>query len=238
MGRNKHQRADKFLEELKHAEKYAAIFESEKKQRDAYESMTRKEQIAAYNAENRRRRRVDRSVADTTTCQLPKCERPTITLAGDSLGICYIHAADIAVYWDIQMEDFRVKLARVDRIEKQAARDRLETARFEQRLNSPGYIYYLLVGDRIKIGFTLDVRQRLRAYPPGTPLLAMHPGTKQLEKELHQQFAGARAAGREWFIDAPEIREHIKTVIEQFGEPDRARYEWRDQHRRRNLKAG
>jgi hypothetical protein len=54
---------------------------------------------------------------------------------------------------------------------------------------------------------------------------------------MHVRFVGSRAAGREWFLDSPELRDHIKAVIEQYGEPDRARYEHRGQRRNRRLKA-
>lgn len=238
MGRGKHRDADHFLANLKNAEKYAAQAELERRQRAAWESLSRKEQIAAHNANNALHSPMHEAIAATTVCQLPMCDRPPITMAGESLGVCYNHAVNIATWWDIQGEDFRTQLARVDRIEKAAARDRIEQQRAELRANSPGWIYYVHVGDIIKIGFTRDVRQRMRNYPPMSPLLAMHPGTLTLEKELHQQFAGSRSHGREWFLDTPELRDHIKVVIEQFGEPDRARYEWRDQHKQRNLKAG
>src|SRR5690554_2780796 len=46
---------------------------------------------------------------------------------------------------------------------------------------SPGWVYYIRVGDTIKIGFSQDVSQRMRTYPPNAELLAAHPGTLETE---------------------------------------------------------
>lgn len=225
MSRNKHRGAGDFIDGLKNAEKYQRIFERERRNREAWDSLTRRQQIAAMNADRVNGSPMSRAIAMTQACCLPMCDEPTITLAGQSLGICYKHAIPVEIYMDINTEDFEVKVARVKRHEAAARRQRIEERQFESRLLSPGWIYYLLVADRIKIGYTIDVKRRLKSYPPGSPLLAVHPGTKRLEHEMYAKFVGSRAAGREWFLDTPELREHIKEVIDQFGEPDRARYE-------------
>lgn len=199
---------------------------------------------AAYlNSKSPHSRQRLRNRRHITTCLLPECDAPTIALMGTPLGVCHAHALDVAVYFDsmVDTSPFRDEITakrtadvlfRIDAERKSAARVA------ESRRLHPGWIYYLLVADRIKIGFSKDVKRRLRAYPPDCPLLALHPGTKQLESEMHAKFAGSRAAGREWFLDTPELRGHIKQVIDEFGEPDRARYEHRGQHRdMRGLKA-
>lgn len=231
MGRNAHFRAerDKFMYDK--AEKYAAIFEREKKQHDIWQSLSIKLQCAANNAERVRKSPQDRAIAATTVCQLPLCDRPVIEYAGQSLGVCYPHGADIAIYFDAHGEDFKQQVARVERFETAARRDRLAERRAESRRLHPGWIYYVLIDGRIKIGYSVDVKRRLASYPFDSPLLAMHPGTKQLEAEMHKKFAGSRAAGREWFLDTDELRTHINEVIAQFGEPDRARYERRGRRR-------
>lgn len=83
----------------------------------------------------------------------------------------------------------------------------------------PGWVYYLRVDERIKIGFSTDVRQRMRAYPPTAELLAVHPGTRDTERQMHERFAGHLAQGREWFrVDAP-VMDHITAVVSEFGPP-------------------
>ena len=230
MSRNKHRGADEFLDGLKNAEKYMKILEREKRNRAAWDSLEHREKIAAWNTEIPHKSPASRALAATSMCQLPLCGRPTISLMGESLGICYPHGTRIAEYFDIMGEDFQTKLDRVVRIEGSARANRLEQRKVEARKISPGWIYYLLVGDRIKIGYSTDVKRRLRQYPPDSPLLALHPGTKTLEHDMHVKFAGCKAAGREWFLDTPEIRQHITQVINDFGEPDHARYEHRGQH--------
>ena len=80
-----------------------------------------------------------------------------------------------------------------------------------------GQIYYLSVGDYIKIGFTSNWKQRAKAYRTHTgwapQVLAMHSGTVHDEKRLHQQFAFARAKEtREYFARCPELDDHIQNL--------------------------
>ena len=200
----------------------------------------------AWHAESRRKaglsKRVSRQQRVLEVCAIPLCERPVLRGPDGGTGLCFPCALVVVNAYDdlgdkVEADKHRLAL-RERRVTRQLGDMRRAEREATSRRLSAGWIYYIHVGDVIKIGFSTDVKRRLRSYPPGTPLLAMHPGTKQLETELHRQFASSRAAAREWFLDTPEMREHIKTVNEQFGEPDRARYEWRDQHRRRNLKAG
>lgn len=81
-----------------------------------------------------------------------------------------------------------------------------------ERATEPGTIYYLRVGDLIKIGFTADIDQRMKHYPPNTELLAQHPGTRQTERRMHHKFLHHRASGREWFTPSDDITQHIEEV--------------------------
>ncbi len=82
-----------------------------------------------------------------------------------------------------------------------------------------GWVYYLLIGDLIKIGFASNVRKRLRSYPPNAELLAVEPGDRALEKRRHQQFDEHLQRGREWFADVDEIRAWISDVRNEHGDP-------------------
>lgn len=73
-------------------------------------------------------------------------------------------------------------------------------------------VYYLLVDGLIKIGFTTNIRSRLRAYPPTTHLLVTEPGSFQLERSRHRQFSSHLADRIEWFHPAAELWEHIRTL--------------------------
>lgn len=183
---------------------------------------------SAYMSAHGRRR--IRNRPEMATCQMPECSKPSIDLLGKWLGICAWHGLDVVAYFDVTQFEYEQRdelkeqlLARRQYLRSQKEAHEEQAA--ARRRMAEGWIYYLLVADKVKIGYTKDVKRRLRSYPPGSPLLALHPGTKQLETDMHAKFAGSKAAGREWFLDTPELREHVKEVIAQFGEPDRARYE-------------
>jgi hypothetical protein len=76
---------------------------------------------------------------------------------------------------------------------------------------TPGeVVYYLSFADRIKIGTTVNIRERLRALPHDR-LLATEPGGAGLEHERHAQFASARLSG-EWFTSTPALLAHIRRL--------------------------
>lgn len=82
--------------------------------------------------------------------------------------------------------------------------------------NIPGHIYYLLVGDLIKIGYTKNLEQRMRQYPPHSKLLAVHPGTMRTERQMHSMFFNSIAKGKEWFAITPKLTSHIEDVRRKF----------------------
>jgi hypothetical protein len=80
-------------------------------------------------------------------------------------------------------------------------------------------VYYMRFGDLIKIGTTNDLRRRTLNLKPDT-VLAAEPGSYELELQRHRQFARHRAqvgVGRELFFPAPELREHIRQVQDEYG---------------------
>lgn len=107
----------------------------------------------------------------------------------------------------------------------------------ESRGSQPGWIYYLHIDGKIKIGYTTDIVQRMRQYPPGSPLAGVHPGTPELEKRLHRQFAGSLAQGREWFNPTPDLLEHCEQVVKEYGDPKKFEYQARDPHAQRQFTA-
>lgn len=72
-------------------------------------------------------------------------------------------------------------------------------------------VYYLRQGDRVKIGTTANPRQRFGAIWH-EEVLAFERGDRRLEQRRHQQFAGDRFTGSEWFHLTPAIAEHIDLV--------------------------
>lgn len=90
----------------------------------------------------------------------------------------------------------------------------------------PGWVYYIELDGLIKIGFSTNVANRMRAYAPTAKLLAAEPGTKKVERARHQHFGAYLARGREWFQDVPELRTWITTVITEYGSADHMAYTW------------
>lgn len=96
---------------------------------------------------------------------------------------------------------------------------RIESKRKQVDPGSTGLVYYMGINGQIKIGYTTNLRQRSSAYPPGTELLAVEPGTPELEKQRHNQFSRHLARGREWFADNPALTAHIDACAQAFGVP-------------------
>lgn len=89
-----------------------------------------------------------------------------------------------------------------------------------------GYVYYIRMGGLVKIGYAGDVAKRMRNYPPNAELAAAHPGTLEVERDMHARFKDALARGREWFQPTPDLEEHIAQVRDAFGDPASLAYEF------------
>lgn len=141
----------------------------------------------------------------------------------DGKPLCREHAFEIVGKLDRLYRDKTTEEKIIDayrRVEKEDARAKREAAmRKLAGTREPGFLYYIRMDDLIKIGYAKDVTQRMRAYPPSAELLAMHPGTKQLEREMHDQFHAFLRRGREWFAPHEQVMAHIATVRERFGDP-------------------
>lgn len=125
------------------------------------------------------------------------------------------------------MRDHKPTWAAMDRqehdqrvAESLATKDyRSKVERLARGSTDPGWIYYVEQGDLIKIGYSVKPLNRMKAYGPTATLMAIHPGTPALEKEMHQRFRRYLARGREWFSRDAVLMTHIATVREKFGDP-------------------
>lgn len=70
------------------------------------------------------------------------------------------------------------------------------------------YVYLVTSNGKVKIGFSTDVNSRIRcfntAHARPCKLIAVAPGGRQLEKDLHKQFAAYRLNG-EWFSHKEDV---------------------------------
>jgi hypothetical protein len=93
-----------------------------------------------------------------------------------------------------------------------------------------GIVYYLRINGTVKIGYTTNLTRRSRAYPPGSELLAVEPGTPDTEKERHQQFRNYLTRGREWFVEAPAILDHTERLRGLYGLPSALMHNYTKHH--------
>jgi hypothetical protein len=74
-------------------------------------------------------------------------------------------------------------------------------------------VYYVRVADLIKIGYTENIRNRMKTYPPHTKLLATEPGGPARESQRHTQFKHLLAARNEWFHPGLDLMSHIESLV-------------------------
>lgn len=90
---------------------------------------------------------------------------------------------------------------------------------------TPHAVYYMRFSNRIKIGTTSNLPNRLKGIHHDE-LLAIEPGGYFLEAQRHEEFSDLRLPGsrngREWFDAKPNLLEHVARVREQHGEPMKA----------------
>lgn len=112
-------------------------------------------------------------------------------------------------------------VARLGRERHQAKKREAIATRYRERVapDTDGWVYYIRINGRIKIGYTANLRQRSRNYPPGSELLAVEPGTRELEAKRHREFSRHLAEGREWFAESEALTEHIEATRTAHGAP-------------------
>ena len=163
-----------------------------------------------------------RRVRSCGLCMLPESGRGLVPVNGQV--VCMLCA------WGV-VESLREfyqapEITTLDRIKFREERGHEGWIRPQATKNEPGWVYYIRMGDTIKIGYATDVAKRMRAYPPNAELLAAHPGTELLERQIHKQFGEHLARGREWFKPADELLAHIASVVERFGDQSHQAYEY------------
>jgi len=99
-------------------------------------------------------------------------------------------------------------------IEMQERLDRVMAARPNQ--NHDPVVYYMLLGNRVKIGTTTNMAKRKQSIG-AEAVLAFEPGDAALERERHDQFADLRTHA-EWFRYESPLVEWIEQVRERHGE--------------------
>lgn len=175
---------------------------------------------------------VDRWVVSQRECVWPECYG---TKAMHGLPLCKDHALDVFDQIILSspqgfLEARQNGVIALEQLQVAVHNERRAAILEKHKANKmrPGWVYYIRIDGQIKIGWTQDVAQRTKAYPPSSELLATHPGTKQVEADMHKKFAHLKAHGREWFREDPAIDAHIERVLADFPDQQQKAYEFRD----------
>jgi T5orf172 domain. len=134
-------------------------------------------------------------------CIYPDCDKDSL---GAPTGICMGHAMAVWKVMEDCWDDMIASRQNPDSPRQQVIRQRHEA---KQRVDS---VYIVKLGDRVKIGFTTNMHQRMRDVPH-EEILAVVPGTMQDEARCHAAFAHLRVAG-EWFRAEPELLQFAREV--------------------------
>lgn len=73
-------------------------------------------------------------------------------------------------------------------------------------------VYYVRIGELIKIGTSRNLEARVSSYPPGSELLAVERGGGDIERQRHHQFRHLLAERKEWFHPGPDLLDHIAAL--------------------------
>lgn len=146
-------------------------------------------------------------------CPIPGCKNG---LTEDGL-VCTPHGVKIWAHIDSVrsksgFKDPVVRATHEEVLERQRKRALAAT-------RSEGVIYFVELDDKIKIGWTSNLDQRLKAYPPHAQLLHYHPATRADERDLHRSLKLSLVVGREWYSKTPQVMECMR----EFEEAERVR---------------
>lgn len=129
---------------------------------------------------------------DYDYCCWPTCNRKTL-----DYPLCKHH--QIKVY--IRMRE------QADTIYREWMNEAERNRKPDPRIPS---VYFVRYRDRIKIGYSIDPNDRIKAHPVDE-ILAIIPGDRKDERRYHEQFAHLRENG-EWFRAEPELVEYARNL--------------------------
>lgn len=134
-------------------------------------------------------------------CPIPGCIFP---ITEDQI-VCHPHA--LRIWRDIQEQHLRsagsaITTASADEVIAQ--RDQAAKKRTQASL-TPGWIYFLTLDDKIKVGWTSNLENRLKSYPPHARMVVTYPATRADERDLHRSLKTELVAGREWYSRTPVV---------------------------------
>ena len=136
-------------------------------------------------------------------CVMPKCRAEPHDLI--AVPLCARHA--MRVYGEMK------ELAESRPVPRPAVTSLGDPSPRRNSNREPGSVYFMRIGQTIKIGFSTNVKQRARALG-ADEVLATMPGTRALEKTLHAKFGPYWLRG-EYYEPAPELLAYIAKIKPQ-----------------------
>lgn len=135
------------------------------------------------------------------------------TVADELADRMWVSWMDLSTEGGIDREAFLAKLRR-DHEERDAQKFEAfeERERIRREQEKFGVVYFIRMGEKIKIGTTTNLSNRLaQLCLPMSVVMATEQGSKIREAELHEQFARYREHG-EWFRAESELLAYIETL--------------------------
>lgn len=133
-------------------------------------------------------------------CTQEIIEGAPIPLCGKHIREVYEFAQDLVTErWDGAVREYVADL-----------QDRFKPPQSVTKRPRPGYVYFVRLGDRIKIGYSENVARRLTVIPH-EEVLGVVPGTREDEQGWHQLLADYRTVG-EWFRAEPDVLAAVARV--------------------------
>ena len=181
--------------------------------------------FAMVQRDNPKRPREYRDPWLTYLVSLTKEGRPTVAvvLAIATIDNMRNHGLEITKELALYLYQQGEFQDRVTRATREAGRQRIQTYKMRkhaERVEKAAgayvgeWVYFIRWGDRIKIGTAVDVFARCRALSlPEDAVIAVVPGGRKEEHELHVRFAATRIPKSEWFHESEELLQHIESII-------------------------
>jgi hypothetical protein len=139
------------------------------------------------------------------------------TIEGAPFPICIRHGAQLLRFLHGYIEELESAPVELRLLILDKTRDKKAEAARDEAVEKRSLVYYVQVGDLIKIGYTENLGQRMKAYPPNRRVLAVEQGSLRLEDQRLHEFRAHLAGGNEWFRPAPDLIEHINRLRKKAG---------------------
>lgn len=185
------------------------------------------------SAERQREARIKNGI-DWSVCLVPGCgndltfhgmpafRRPDSRDPAKVLPLCIEHA--LIAWQNVQMDKHEPLIIETNEMLLERAKaeeaEQQEAAKRRRRQSMNGHIYFVSINGLVKVGWSRDVHERLRAYGPLAKVLCIYPGSRMDETNLHRQLRPVLARGREWYEDCKVIADFVAKAVEQYGEPE------------------